>query len=119
MREREASFPACPFTPKRAAQAFTRIDLLALLAALAVLTLIAFPSIAGSRSAREVQVCFSNLRQLTRAWTLFIEDNSGRLPGNLDGGDAQNWANTNRSWVVGWLDNSIFRPDNTNTTILK
>ena len=63
-------------------------------------------------------LCLSNLRQMARAWVLYADDNSGRLIGNLDGGDAQNPANTNRTWCAGWLDlaNS---PANTNTLLLK
>src|SRR5436190_6056684 len=105
--------------PARTAErAFNRMDLLATLATVTVILFLTLRGAANNRSMTEVQVCFANLRQLTRAWTLFAEDNSGHLPGNLDRGDAQNWANTNRSWVVGWLDNSTFRPDNTNTFIL-
>jgi len=104
--------------PNQASVAFTRADLLVTLAVIALIALLGLRSVAAPRSISEIQICFSNHRQLTRAWTLFAEDNSGQLPGNLDGGDAQNMANTNRSWVVGWLDFSG-RSDNTNTALLK
>lgn len=101
----------------RSERAFSRIDLITTIAVVAVLATLSLHSLAGNRSVAEVQLCLGNLRQLTRAWTLFAEDNSGKLPGNLDGGEAQNPANTNRSWVTGWLDFSS-RTDNTNTAIL-
>lgn len=103
----------------RCLRAFTRIEALALLAGGALLLALGLPGLAGVRSLSTAQVCFGNQRQLITAWLLFAEDHAGRLPGNLDGGDAMNSANTNISWVVGWLDNSTFRPDNTNTVILR
>jgi prepilin-type processing-associated H-X9-DG protein len=63
-------------------------------------------------------MCINNNKQLGLAYVMYGEDNNDKLPGNLDGGDAQTWSNTNRTWCVGWLDNSTFRPDNTNTFII-
>jgi prepilin-type processing-associated H-X9-DG protein len=105
--------------PTGDARAFTRVDLLATLTVLLGFALQILSAVAVSRSTSDEEVCSDNLRELTRAWTHFAEDNQGRLPGNPDGEEAQNWANTNRYWAVGWLDNSKFRPDNTNTVILK
>lgn len=82
-----------------------------------MLMLLGLPTLAGFRSDGDRQLCLSNFRQLTRAWLLYAENNAGRLPGNLDGGDSQNLGNTNRTWAVGWLDFTT-RSDNTNTLIL-
>lgn len=99
--------------------AFSRADVLALSAGLLILTMLALPSLAGFRAVGDQQVCAANFRMLTRAWLLYAEDHGGRLPGNLDGGEAQTAQNTNRTWAVGWLDTSILRPDNTNTLLLQ
>jgi prepilin-type processing-associated H-X9-DG protein len=53
------------------------------------------------------------------AWILYSQDADDRLPGNLDGGEAQTHSNSNRTWCVGWLDNAANRNDNTNQFLLK
>ena len=63
----------------------------------------------------DLAYCLGNFRQLSRAWTIYTEDNNGRLPGNLDGGDSQNSQNRSRTWAIGWLDPAVYTPDNTNT----
>src|SRR5437879_3687937 len=77
MREKREVSTAGRFSPKQPNSAFTRADLLATLAATTIMAFLAFRSIASSRSTSEIQICFNNLGQLTRAWTLFSEDNSG------------------------------------------
>lgn len=48
--------------------------------------------------------CLSNLENMSRAWSGYAEDHSGALVGNLDGGTVLNAANSNQTWVLGWLD---------------
>ena len=50
------------------------------------------------------------------AWRQFADDHAGTLPGNLDGGNAQAWSNSNKTWCVGWLD--IDSVDDTNWVLL-
>jgi prepilin-type processing-associated H-X9-DG protein len=90
--------------------AFTLQDLLVLLATVAILVLLHLPSHANHRVAGQRASCLENLRQLTRAWIIYSEDNQGRLTGNPDG----NNVNTNLTWAVGWLDLTHPRIDNTN-----
>ena len=99
--------------------AFTRTELLAVIAMLAMLTILLFTSVVGAQSQNQAAVCLSNVRRLALAWQLYAEDNRGFLVGNLDGGDAQaGLANANRTWCVGWLDFQG-RSDNTNVALLE
>src|SRR5437867_5118928 len=93
--------------------AFSVKDLVAVLAVVVVLGAIQLPSIANSKGKSDVASCLSNHRHLVRGWRQYADDNNDRLTGNLDGGDAQNGANSNKTWCVGWLD-ANFSHDNTN-----
>jgi prepilin-type processing-associated H-X9-DG protein len=98
--------------------AFTRFDLVAVLAVLAILTALQLPSLAHTRRTSNTAICLNNHHQLTRAWRIYTEDNGDKLAGNLDGGDAQNASNSNRTWCVGWMDISVNSSHNTNVAFL-
>jgi prepilin-type processing-associated H-X9-DG protein len=63
-------------------------------------------------------MCLNNTKQLGLAWILYAQDSDDKLPGNLDGGGAQNLANTNLTWAVGWLTLDSPRVDNTNWAVI-
>lgn len=95
--------------------AFTLRELLIVVSTLTLVTCLHLPSLGTSRSVAQRASCLDNLRQLARAWNAHAEDNEGRLAGNLDGGNAQIMANTNRTWAIGYLTlDSPRLADNTN-----
>ena len=94
--------------------AFTRLDLLALVAGFGLLAAVQLASVVDTRSAGDRAVCLDNLRQLSRAWMLYAEENRGAFPGNLDGGSNP----TSATWAVGWLTLDTTTPDNTNWAAL-
>jgi prepilin-type processing-associated H-X9-DG protein len=101
---------------RRACAGFTHHDALALVAGLGLLAAVQVASMVNTRSAGDRAVCLDNLRQLSRAWSLYAEDNRGAFAGNLDGGSSLSL--TNATWAVGWLTLDTATRDNTNWMVL-
>lgn len=97
---------------------FTLLELLVTIAIIAILAGILLPALSKAKVKAQSLQCLNNNRQLATATVLFASDSEDALPGNLDGVQVQNWANSNRTWCVGWLDNQSSRPDNTNAALL-
>ena len=62
---------------------FTFVELLVVIATVAILALLLLPAIAGTKPNSQAFQCLENLRQLTLAWQMYAADNSGKLA--LDG----------------------------------
>jgi prepilin-type processing-associated H-X9-DG protein len=73
--------------------AFTLIELLAIVATLAILFALATRGLTNARDGSQTLRCLNNHRQLVTAWLMYTSDNAGRLPGTMD-----------KPWVKGWLD---------------
>ena len=96
---------------------FTLIELLVVIAIIAILAGLLLPALAKAKTKAQGIMCLSNGKQMTLAWLLFIDDHNDTVPGNYDGGTGV--ANTNKTWVIGWLVNNAYTADNTNTFYLK
>lgn len=91
---------------RRAASAFTLIELLVVIAIIAILTAILFPVFAQARSKARQTSCLSNLKQLGTGLMMYAQDYDEVLPGNhngsaeavglplgfMDPGSLRNWA---------------------------
>ena len=64
----------------RNSSAFTRVELLALVAALGLLALCTWPALAGSRGDAQRATCFNNLRQIAHGAQLWAGDHGERIP---------------------------------------
>lgn len=100
---------------------FTRGDLLVVMAVVLLLAVVQLPSFGNTKAGSQSAVCASNLRRLIQAWTMYADDNAGRLVPN--NGQLSNF-NTNQTWADGWLDftssfhninvNHLVRPESSN-----
>jgi len=69
---------------------FTLIELLVVIAIIAILAAILFPVFARAREKARQTVCVSNLRQISLAFFMYLEDRGGRFP-DLSGGYGWYW----------------------------
>ncbi len=69
-----------PAIPARRDPAFTLVELLVVIAVIAILAALLFPALAAARVKARRTACLSNLRQVGIAVTLYASDNSGCIP---------------------------------------
>jgi len=108
----------------RTLNAFTRTELVAVLAGMSLLVALGFPAIGSTRTRSRQEVCGDNLNALIRATRLYAEDHRDEFPMVTHGGEAQAGAeiafanrNAHRPWATGWL-NWTTSSHNTNTAFL-
>ena len=95
---------------------FTLIELLVVIAIIAILAGMLLPSLAKAKSKAQGIICLNNNKQLGLAYIMYSQDNNDRLPGNLDGQNPV--TSSNLTWCLGWLINTGYAADNTNTFII-
>src|SRR5262249_9602315 len=107
-----------PFLPARRGRrhGFTAVELIAVIGVLSLFASVMVTSLAGTRGGVLAVQCRNNLRQLVVGWSMYTDDNRGKLVYNTDG-TGTGMSSGNEAWVVGWIDFSS-SPDNTNSAML-
>src|SRR5438132_13929525 len=90
MKANWAAFEHClssvfPPRPRRAcipAFAFTLIEMLVVIAIIAILASLLLPALAGAKTSAYTTACLSNLKQLQTCWHLYADDNEDILTPN-------------------------------------
>lgn len=85
------------FARPRHRTAFTLIELLLVIAILAILAGLLLPALSRAKAKGQSAVCQSNLKQLTLGWIMYAGDNEDRLAGSI----SLRRVNQPGSWVLG------------------
>lgn len=103
----------------RRSRGFTRPDLIAILSIICLLGLVATRLLARMHVIAAGASCLDNLRELTLAWSLYAEDDNGKVVNNLAAAEMQATynAHTYLNWEHNWLDWTT-SPSNTNRAML-
>src|SRR5664279_6300258 len=74
--------PRRPTFVKACEDGFTLVELLVVMATVAILAVLLLPAIAGTKPNSQAFQCLENQRQLTIGWQMYAEDNNGKLVPN-------------------------------------
>ena len=94
-------------SPKSRKDGFTFIELLVVLATVAILAVLLLPAIAGTKPNSQAFQCMENQRQLTLGWQMYAADNTDLLPPNDYPYTTAYYGSANqakkKNWVVGTM----------------
>jgi prepilin-type N-terminal cleavage/methylation domain-containing protein len=95
-----------------APQGFTLVELLVVIAVIAILAALLLPALSRARARADAVTCLNNTRQLAIAVVLYVDDHDGALPYNMI------LAGSNYRSSLNWANNVLTRDLNSDNTNL-
>jgi prepilin-type N-terminal cleavage/methylation domain-containing protein/prepilin-type processing-associated H-X9-DG protein len=88
-------------------RAFTLIELLVVIAIIAILASLLLPALTRAKVKAQAIECMSNQKQICLAWKLYVDDNRGKFPPNVDQQQQtlDSWCDGQMTWGANWPDN--------------
>jgi prepilin-type N-terminal cleavage/methylation domain-containing protein/prepilin-type processing-associated H-X9-DG protein len=94
---------------------FTLVELLVVIAVIAILASLLLPALNRAKSKAEGMFCLNNTKQLLVAWQVYADDHDGLLAYNVGGNGIRGVApDTKLNWVDNIMSWDTFNSDNTN-----
>jgi prepilin-type processing-associated H-X9-DG protein len=81
---RPQAVPECITRRVHCLQAFSLLEVLVVVATIALLVAILIPALGRARAQARRAVCLSNLKQITLGWHLYLEDSKGQFPAGMN-----------------------------------
>ena len=107
-------FVKSPRVNRAARHGFTLVELLVVIAVIAILASLLLPALAQAKARAQAIICLNNTKQLVLGWLMYAGEHEDRLAYNLGSPAARTNLN---NWAAGTLDWGL-TPDNTNTALL-
>ena len=93
---------------------FTLIELLIVVAIIAILASMLLPALSKAKMRAQAITCMNNTHQLTYAWFLYADDNSGHVASNFgvtqtagDGSGRDSWCTDDMSWDLNQANTNL------------
>ena len=114
----KADVKAFRFRNAHSLRAFTLVELLVVIAVIAILAGLLLPALAGAKKKAQRIKCMSNLRQAGIAIETYADDHNDRLPGPAYAGARASYNNTSKQELIFYIARYLGDPELGSKTVI-